>query len=84
MAAVITQNQPLNMKTAHEYLRPYVGPEPGPYLAYIDAVQAVQAVIDHYEPPLPKVFPPACPRCLQRGAECLCPPLFPQPDSTPF
>lgn len=73
------------MKTAHNYLRPFVGPEPGSHIAYIDAVAAVQAVIDHYEPPpapAPNVFPPACPRCLQRGAACVCPPLF--PDVTPF
>jgi hypothetical protein len=65
------------MKTAHDYLRPIIGPEPTNIISYADAVKAVQAVIDHYEPPLPKIFPPACPRCLQRGAECLCPPLFP-------
>lgn len=73
------------MKTAHDYLRPYVGAEPGPILAYIDAVRAVQAVIDHYEPPpgpAPNVFPAACPRCTQRRDQCLCPPLF--PDTTPF
>jgi NTP pyrophosphatase (non-canonical NTP hydrolase) len=29
------------------------------------------------EPVQVQVFPPACPRCLQRGAECLCPPMFP-------
>lgn len=38
------------MKTAPDFLRPFVGPEPGPYLAYLDAVAAVQAVIDHYDP----------------------------------
>jgi hypothetical protein len=65
------------MKTAHDYLRAIIGPEPTNILSYADAVKAVQAVINHYDPPLPRVFPPACPRCLQRGAECLCPPLFP-------
>lgn len=86
------------MKTAHDFLAPYVGPEPGPYLNYADAVKAVQAVIDHYDPlpgklellyrvverpaPLANVFPPACPRCTQRPDKCVCPPLF--PDSTPF
>jgi hypothetical protein len=73
------------MKTAHDFLAPYVGPEPGPYLNYADAVRAVQAVIDHYQPPpapLANVFPPACPRCTQRPDKCVCPALF--PDTTPF
>ena len=75
------------MKTAPEYLRAIIGPEPTNFITYADAVKAVQAVIDHYEPvpglelvyrvkdqppPSARVFPPACPRCLQRGAECLC------------
>lgn len=47
------------------------------------AEQAVQAVIDHYEPPLPTVFPPACPRCTQRRDQCICPPMFPREES-PF
>lgn len=34
------------MKTAHDFLAPFVGAEPGPYLNYADAVKAVQAVID--------------------------------------
>jgi hypothetical protein len=51
----------------------------------IQATRAVQAVIDHYEPPAQvNVFPPACPRCTQRRDQCVCPPLFPEPDSTPF
>jgi hypothetical protein len=71
------------MKTAHDFLRPYVGPEPGPIVAYADAVKAVQAVIDHYEPPAQvNVFPPACPRCTQRPDKCVCPPLF--PETPPF
>lgn len=73
------------MKTAHGFLAPFVGPAPGPYLSYADAVKAVQAVIDHYEPPpAPQVnvFPPACKRCTQRPDRCVCPPLF--PDATPF
>ena len=75
------------MKTAHDFLAPFVGAEPGPYLNYADAVKAVQAVIDHYDPapgtlellyrvkePAPQVnvFPPACPRCGQRRDRCLC------------
>lgn len=74
------------MKTAHEFLAPFVGPEPAHFINYADAVKAVQAVIDHYEPlpgtlklayrvvdtPRQNVFPPACGRCGQRGADCLC------------
>ncbi|MGI4736097.1 MAG: hypothetical protein ACRYG7_13050 [Janthinobacterium lividum] len=33
--------------------------------------------------PFQRVFPPACPRCLQRGAECLCPPK-PLGEEPPF
>ncbi|MGI4834652.1 MAG: hypothetical protein ACRYFK_14445 [Janthinobacterium lividum] len=85
------------MKTAPEYLRPFIGPEPANFIRYADALAAVQAVIDHYDPlpgvaelvyrvvapPPQNVFPPACPRCLQRGAECLCPPMFPR-EEPPF
>jgi hypothetical protein len=74
------------MKTAQEFLRDVLGSEPANFLTYADALKAVQAAIDHYDPlpgklelvyrvpdaPRPNVFPPACPRCLQRGADCLC------------
>jgi hypothetical protein len=89
------------MKTAKDYLLPFVGAEPTNFITYADAMKAVQAVIDHYDPlpgklelayrvvehpaapMLANVFPPACPRCLQRGAECLCPPMFPR-EEPPF
>jgi hypothetical protein len=61
--------------------------------------QVREALAEYFEPLLPElpalapvrpaptpianVFPPACPRCLQRGAECLCPPMFPR-EEPPF
>lgn len=74
------------MKTAKDYLAAIVGPEPTNFINYTDAVKAVQAVIDHYDPmpgklelayrvvntPHHNVFPPACGRCGQRGIDCLC------------
>ena len=85
------------MKTTHDFLRQVLGPEPTNVLSYADAVKVVQAVIDHYdplpgklelayrvvEPPLPRVFPPACPQCTQRPDQCICP-RPPRPEEPPF
>jgi len=38
------------MKNAHDYLRAIIGPEPTNFLSYAEALKAVQAVIDHYDP----------------------------------
>jgi len=62
--------------------------QPTNIISYADAVKAVQAVIDHYDP-LPgklelayrvidppgqhRVFAPSCPRCLQHRDQCICP-----------